>query len=126
MNEKKKVEETKIEGQLDIAEQDVAELKVVDETADTLKVEMPDKEIVELNKTELEQSPSAEITTNEIEPTCECEIQVEETTSCADHISRTKILDIIDCTMAKYEGKVVLAMAEVRDIIKAITNAVRE
>ena len=50
----------------------------------------------------------------------------EETTSCADHISRTKVLDVINRTMAKYDGKVVLAMSEVRDIIKAITTAVNE
>lgn len=50
----------------------------------------------------------------------------EETTSCADHISRTKVLDVINSTMAKYDGKVVLAMSEVRDIIKAITTAVNE
>lgn len=50
----------------------------------------------------------------------------EETTSCADHISRTKILDVIESTMARYKGKVVLAMEEVRDIIKAITTAVKE
>ena len=45
---------------------------------------------------------------------------------CADHISRTKVLDVIKSTMAKYEGKVVLAMSEVRDIIKAITTAIKE
>ena len=50
----------------------------------------------------------------------------EETTSCADHISRTKVLDVINSTMAKYDGKLVLAMSEVRDIIKAITTAVNE
>ena len=45
---------------------------------------------------------------------------------CADHISRTKVLDVIKNTMAKYEDKVVLAMEEVRAIIKAITTAVNE
>ena len=45
---------------------------------------------------------------------------------CADHISRTRVLKVINSTMAKYEGKVVLAMSEVRDIIKAITTAVNE
>lgn len=54
------------------------------------------------------------------------EIEPEETPSCADHISRTKVLDVINSTMAKYDGKVVLAMSEVRDIIKAITTAVNE
>lgn len=87
-------------------EADVAELKKVDETADTVKLEMPDGEQVDVNKTELELP--------------------EEITSCADHISRTKILDVIESTMARYKGKVVLAMEEVRDIIKAITTAVKE
>lgn len=65
-----------------------------------------------------------------IDPTLEpdkTELEMpEETTSCADHISRTKILDVIESTMARYKGKVVLAMEEVRDIIKAITTAVKE
>ena len=65
-----------------------------------------------------------------IDPTLEtdkAELEMpEETTSCADHISRTKILDVIERTMARYKGKVVLAMEEVRDIIKAITTAVKE
>lgn len=50
----------------------------------------------------------------------------EKTDNCADHISRTKVLDVINNTMAKYESKIVLAMSEVRDIIKAITTAVNE
>ena len=85
---------------------DEAELKKVEETADTVKLEMPDGEQVDVDKTELELP--------------------EEITSCADHISRTKILDVIESTMARYKGKVVLAMEEVRDIIKAITTAVKE
>jgi hypothetical protein len=108
----KKVEEqidnTPIDGQMEIAPEDTAELKlkVADGTADTLVAEMPDGEIVEINKESLTVK--------------------EETDNCADHISRTKVLDVINSTMAKYEGKVVLAMSEVRDIIKAITTAVNE
>lgn len=106
----KKVEEqidnTPIDGQMEIAPEDTAELKVVDETADTLVAEMPDGEIVEIDK--------ESITVKE------------EIDKCADHISRTKVLDVINSTMAKYNGKVVLAMSEVRDIIKAITTAVNE
>lgn len=106
----KKVEEQidnkPIDGQMEIAPEDTAELKVVDETADTLVAEMPDGEIVEIDKESI--------------------VKEEEITSCADHISRTKILDVINSTMAKYDGKVVLAMSEVRDIIKAITTAVNE
>lgn len=104
----KKVEEqidnTPIDGQIDI--EDTAELKVVEETADTLVAEMPDGEIVEIDK--------ESITVKE------------EIDKCVDHISRTKILDVIKSTMDKYNGKVVLAMTEVRDIIKAITTAVNE
>lgn len=87
-------------------EADVAELKKVDETADTVKLEMPNGEQVDVDKADLDKP--------------------EEITNCADHISRTKILDVIDSTMARYKGKVVLAMEEVRDIIKAITTAVQE
>lgn len=106
----KKVEEqidnTPIDGQMEIAPEDTAELKVVEETAETVKLEMPNGEQVDVDKTELEIP--------------------EEITSCADHISRTKVLDVINGTMAKYNGKIVLAMSEVRDIIKAITTAVNE
>lgn len=101
--EETKVEE-KIDGQIDI--EDTAELKVVEETADTLVAEMPDGEIIEIDKESI--------------------VKEEEITSCADHISRTKILDVIKSTMDKYNGKVVLAMTEVRDIINTITTAVRE
>lgn len=99
----KKVEEnTQIDGQMEIAPEDTAEIKIVDETADTLVAEMPDGEIVEIDKESIVEDP------------------------CADHISRTKILNVIKDTMARYNGKVVLAMEEVRDIIKAITTAVKE
>lgn len=102
-------------------EADVAELKKVDETADTVKLEMPDGEQVDVDKTELEMPE--EITLQPMaEETCTCETE----DRYADHISRTKILDVIESTMARYEGKVVLAMEEVRDIIKAITTAVKE
>ena len=101
-----KIENTQIDGQMEIAPEDTVELKVVDETADTLVAEMPDGEIVEIDKESI--------------------VTPEEIISCADHISRTKILDVIESTMARYEGKVVLAMEEVRDIIKAITTAVKE
>lgn len=65
-----------------------------------------------------------------IDPTLETDVteleKPKEITSCDDHISRTKILNVIESTMAGYKGKVVLAMEEVRDIIKAITTAVKE
>lgn len=49
-----------------------------------------------------------------------------QTTNCSDHVSRTKVLEAIESTMARYKGKVVLAMSEVSDIINAITTAVKE
>ena len=101
-----KIDNTPIDGQIDI--EDTAELKVVEETADTLVAEMPDGEIVEIDKESI-------VKEEEI---------VED--KCADHISRTKILDVIKSTTARYNGKVVLAMEEVRDIINVITTAVQE
>lgn len=115
-----KIENTPIDGQMEIAPEDTAELKVVDETADTITAEMPDGEIVEIDKASI-------VTPEDIDEPMMVEdgvILAED--KCADHISRTKILDVIKSTMAKYEGKVVLAMSEVRDIIKAITTAVEE
>ena len=73
--EETKVEE-KIDGQMEIAPEDTAELNVVEETADTLVAEMPDGEIVEIDKESI--------------------VREEEITSCADHISRTKILQILN------------------------------
>ena len=131
--EEKKVEEPKMADTIALAvenglvaidptlEADVAELKKVDETADTVKLEMPNGEQVDVDKTELEMPE--EITLQPMaDETCTCETE----DRCADHISRTKILDVIESTMARYKGKVVLAMEEVRDIIKAITTAVKE
>ena len=43
-----------------------------------------------------------------------------------DYIKKQKVIDIVNSVVAKYDGKVVLAMSEVRDIIKAITTAVNE
>ena len=107
------IEETKAD--------DVAELKKIDETADTVKLEMPNGEQVDVDKTELEKPE--EITLQPMaDEICTCETE----DRCADHISRTKILDVIESTMARYKGKVVLAMEEVRDIINAITTAVKE
>lgn len=86
-DQESKVEETMPNGTTEETKaDDMAELKKVNETADTVKLEMQDGEL----------------------------------------ISRTKILNVIDSTMARYKGKVVLAMEEVRDIIKAITTAVKE
>lgn len=115
-----KIENTPIDGQMEIAPEDTAELEVVDETADTITAEMPDGEIVEIDKASI-------VTPEDIDEPMMVEdgvVLAEE--KCADHISRSKVLDVIKSTMAKYEGKVVLAMEEVRAIIKAITTAVEE
>ena len=54
----KKVEEQidnkPIDGQMEIAPEDTAELKVVDETADTVKLEMPNGEQVDVDKESLD------------------------------------------------------------------------
>lgn len=115
-----KIENTPIDGQMEIAPEDTAVLKVVDETADTITAEMPDGEIVEIDKASI-------VTPEDIDEPMMVEdgVILAEDKS-ADHISRTKVLDVIKSTMAKYEGKVVLAMEEVRAIIKAITTAVEE
>ena len=105
----KKVEEQidnkPIDGQMEIAPEDTAELKVVDETTDTLVAEMPDGEIVEIDK---------ESTLGDTED------------KNIDYIEKQKVIDIVNNVVAKYNGKVVLAMSEVRDIVKAITTAVKE
>ena len=115
----KKVEEqidnTPIDGQMEVAPEDTAELKlkVVEETADTLVAEMPDGEIVEIDKESIvkEEEIDNESTLGDTED---------------KYIEKQKVIDIVNSVVAKYEGKVVLAMSEVRDIIKAITTAVNE
>lgn len=132
----KKVEEqidnTPIDGQMEIAPEDTAELKVVDETADTVKLEMPNGEQVDVDKENLddlkkyirEQRGIDEdaITNTSINPECGGVIGVD----INDYVLKSNVLNAIKDTMAKYDGKVVLAMSEVRDIIKAITTAVNE
>ena len=132
----KKVEEqidnTPIDGQMEIAPEDTAELKVVDETADTVKLEMPNGEQVDVDKESLddlkkyirEQRGIDEdaITNTSINPECGGVIGV----AINDYVLKSNVLNAIKDTMAKYDGKVVLAMSEVRDIIKAITTAVNE
>ena len=132
----KKVEEqidnTPIDGQMEIAPEDTAELKVVDETADTVKLKMPNGEQVDVDKESLddlkkyirEQRGIDEdtITNTSINPECGGVIGVD----INDYVLKSNVLNAIKDTMAKYDGKVVLAMSEVRDIIKAITTAVEE
>ena len=132
----KKVEEqidnTPIDGQIEIAPEDTAELKVVDETADTVKLKMPNGEQVDVDKESLddlkkyirEQRGIDEdtITNPSINPECGGVIGVD----INDYVLKSNVLNAIKDTMAKYDGKVVLAMSEVRDIIKAITTAVNE
>ena len=132
----KKVEEqidnTPIDGQIEIAPEDTAEIKVVDETADTVKLKMPNGEQVDVDKESLddlkkyirEQRGIDEdtITNTSINPECGGVIGVD----INDYVLKSNVLNAIKDTMAKYDGKVVLAMSEVRDIIKAITTAVNE
>ena len=132
----KKVEEqidnTPIDGQMEIAPEDTAELKLVDETADTVKLKMPNGEQVDVDKESLddlkkyirEQRGIDEdaITNTSINPECGGVIGVD----INDYVLKSNVLNAIKDTMAKYDGKIVLAMSEVRDIIKAITTAVNE
>ena len=132
----KKVEEqidnTPIDGQMEIAPEDTAELKVVDETADTVKLKMPNGEQVDVDKESLDDlkkyireqrgiDEDATINTS-INPECGGVIGVD----INDYVLKSNVLNAIKDTMAKYDGKVVLAMSEVRDIIKAITTPVNE
>lgn len=132
----KKVEEhidnKPIDGQMEIAPEDTAELKVVEETADTVKLEMPDGEQVVVDKESLNDlkknireqmgiDEDATINTS-IKPECGGIVGID----INDYVLKSNILNAINDTMAKYDGKVVLAMSEVRDIIKAITTAVKE
>ena len=84
--------------------EDGAVLEMISATEDTITAKLPDGEVIEIDKDAI------------VNPEC----------NDADHISRAKVLDVIQTTMEKYKGKVVLAMEEVRDIIKAITTAVKE
>ena len=126
------IDNTPIDGQMEIAPEDTAEIKVVDETADTVKLEMPNGEQVDVDKESLddlkkyirEQRGIDEdtITNTSINPECGGVIGVD----INDYVLKSNVLNAIKDTMAKYDGKVVLAMSEVRDIIKAITTAVNE
>ena len=132
----KKVEEQinnkPIDGQMEISPEDTAELKVLDETADTVKLEMSNREQVDVDKESLddlkkyirEQRGIDEdaITNTSINPECGGVIGVD----INDYVLKSNVLNAIKDTMAKYDGKIVLAMSEVRDIIKAITTAVNE
>lgn len=104
--EETKVEETPVVPELVVAplEEDGAVLEIVSANEDTITAKLPDGEVIEIDKDAI------------VNPEC----------NDADHISRAKVLDVIQTTMEKYKGKVVLAMEEVRDIINAITTAVKE
>lgn len=85
-------------------EEDGAVLEMISATEDTITAKLPDGEVIEIDKDAI------------VNPEC----------NDADHISREKVLDVINTTFAKYETKVVLAMSEVRDIINTIIKAVKE
>lgn len=104
--EETKVEETPVVPELVVAplEEDGAILEVISATEDTITTKLPDGEVIEIDKEAI------------VNPEC----------NDADHISREKVLDVINTTFAKYETKVVLAMSEVRDIINTIIKAVKE
>lgn len=99
-----KAEELKAEDLTVTPLEDGAVLEMIAETEDVITAKLPDGEVIEIDKVAI------------VTPEC----------NDADHISRAKVLDVIQTTMEKYKGKVVLAMSEVRDIINAITTAVKE
>ena len=86
------------------------------------KLEIKEEEILKVEETNDVPDGATVVDTIEIVEQPK-ELTIEE---CADLISKTKVLDIIQTSFSKYEGKVVLAMAEVRDLIKAITTAIEE
>lgn len=90
----------------EIKEEDVAELEIKEETADTIKVEMPDKEIVEIDNKSL------------LEP------EIEPTTAENDLVSKSVVLDIISKASARTSriNGVTIAVREVR----AMLNGIRE
>ena len=113
MNKENKNIEEKIEEQIDIT--DAVELKIVEETADTLVAEMPDGEVVEIDKDSIvsevdlvDQKDDKELKDGE----CVCTFD--------SHIEKSKVVEIVRAVVSKYNGKVVLAMSEVRDITNAI------
>ena len=122
------IENTPIDGQMEIAPEDTAELKVVEETADTLVAEMPDGEIVEIDKEEIANcrkqigiDPDTKINTRvKTENGSNVWVDIN------DYILKSNVIDIVNNVVEKYNGKVILSMSEVRDIIKAITTAVNE
>lgn len=99
-----KAEELKAEDLAVTPLEDGAVLEMISETEAVITAKLPDGEVIEIDKEAI------------VNPEC----------NDADHISRAKVLDVIQTTMEKYKGKVVLAMEEVRAIINAITTAVKE
>lgn len=99
---KNEIKETKQE----VKEEDVAVLDVKEETADTIKVEMPDKEIVEIDKKSF------------LEP------EIEPTTAESDLVSKSVVLDIISKASARTSriNGVTITVREVR----AMLNGIRE
>lgn len=127
MSEKKQneIKDEKIEGQVELNETPtLAEtIKMAVDiglvAVDPAKVE----EAIELgivDKSEIEKYEAKEGSNdNELKDgECVC--------TCGNHIEKSKVVEIIGAAVDKYKGKVVLAMSEVRDIIKAITTAINE
>ena len=123
--EQNKNVEEKIEGQM--------ELNDTPTLADTIKMAVdaglvavhPEKvtEAVELgivDKPEMEQYEVKEGSNDKELKDGEC------VCVCGDHTSKSKVLGVINDIMNKFNGKVVLAMSEVQEIIKTIIKAIEE
>lgn len=108
MSSKNEIKETKqVE---EIKEEDVATLEIKEETADTIKVEMPDKEIVEIDKESL--------VAPEIEPT----------TAETDLVSKSVVLDIISKANARTSriNGITIAVREVRAMLNGIKEDIEK
>lgn len=46
--------------------------------------------------------------------------------TCGKHIEKEKVIEIINTVVDKYNGKIVLAMSEVRDIVKAVVAEINK
>jgi hypothetical protein len=82
------------------------------------KLEIKEEEIIKVEETN--DVPGNE----EIVDTVEVVEQPKE--ECARLISKDKVLEIVNTAFSKYQGKVVLAMEEVRTMVNEIVYAVNE
>lgn len=104
MNKENKNIEEKIEGQVELTD-DLADVVAYGVEA----FNKPEEANIEMEKYEAKEgSNDKELKDGE----CVC--------TCGKHIEKEKVIEIVRAVVDKYNGKVVLAMSEVRDIANAI------